>query len=50
MQSLKGTKILVVDDEPNIVQFLELGLTNEGFEVETAQDGIEALTLIHDKI
>lgn len=46
MQQLKGIKILVVDDEPNIVQFLELGLQNEGFAVETAQDGITALNLI----
>lgn len=43
-QQLKGIKILLVDDEPNILQFLELGLTNEGFEVETAQDGFAAIT------
>ncbi|HCF70755.1 MAG TPA: DNA-binding response regulator, partial [Syntrophomonas sp.] len=35
MQQLKGIKILVVDDEPNILQFLEIGLQNEGFEVRT---------------
>jgi len=46
MQQLKGIKILVVDDEPNIVQFLELGLQNEGFEVQTALDGMTAITLI----
>lgn len=46
MQKLKGIKILVVDDEPNILKFLELGLQNEGFEVQTAQDGIEAITLM----
>lgn len=44
-QQGKGIKILVVDDEPNIVQFLELGLVNEGFEVRTAQDGPEAIEL-----
>ncbi|GAA4870738.1 response regulator transcription factor [Paenibacillus vulneris] len=44
MNQLKGIKILLVDDEPNILQFLELGLTNEGFEVETAQDGFAAIT------
>ncbi len=48
MQQLKGIKILVVDDEPNILQFLELGLQNEGFEVQTAQDGIAAITLIRE--
>ncbi|HBQ87800.1 MAG TPA: DNA-binding response regulator, partial [Syntrophomonas sp.] len=46
MQQLKGIKILVVDDEPNILQFLEIGLQNEGFEVRTAQDGISALNHI----
>ncbi len=46
MHQLKGIKILLVDDEPNILQFLELGLRNEGFEVETAQDGITALELV----
>ncbi|AKX95212.1 hypothetical protein MTHERMOG20_15540 [Moorella thermoacetica] len=45
MQQLKGIKILVVDDEQSILQFLELGLQNEGFEVQTAQDGITAITL-----
>ncbi|WP_373230935.1 response regulator transcription factor [Cohnella sp.] len=44
-QQGKGIKVMVVDDEPNIVQFLELGLMNEGFEVRTAQDGPEAIEL-----
>ncbi|WP_028611739.1 response regulator transcription factor [Paenibacillus harenae] len=43
MASFKGIKILLVDDEPNIVQFLELGLLNEGFEICTAHDGESAL-------
>lgn len=46
MQQLKGIKILVVDDEPNILQFLELGLQNEGFEVQTAQDGMTAINMM----
>ncbi|MBN2909323.1 response regulator transcription factor [Polycladomyces sp. WAk] len=45
MPHLKGVKILLVDDEPNILSFLELGLQNEGFEVKTATDGITAVTL-----
>jgi two-component system OmpR family response regulator len=45
MRQLKGIKILLVDDEPNILQFLELGLQNEGFEVQTAQDGLTAVNL-----
>lgn len=43
MTSFKGIKILLVDDEPNIVQFLELGLINEGFEIRVAYDGEAAL-------
>jgi two-component system OmpR family response regulator len=46
MQKLKGIKIVLVDDEPNILQFLEIGLLNEGFEVQTAQDGMSGITLI----
>lgn len=44
-QQGKGIKILVVDDEPNIQQFLELGLVNEGYQVITAQDGQEAIQI-----
>jgi DNA-binding response OmpR family regulator len=36
-------RILVVDDEPNIVNLLRIGLKYEGFSVEVAQDGVEAL-------
>lgn len=46
MQSIKGIKILLVDDEPNILQFLELGLQNEGFEVRCAADGLAAITIM----
>lgn len=45
MPQIKGIKILLVDDEPNILRFLEIGLQNEGFEVMTAQDGLSAITL-----
>lgn len=46
MQQTKGIKILLVDDEPNILNFLELGLQNEGYETQTAQDGISAINLL----
>ncbi|MDG0813669.1 response regulator transcription factor [Cohnella rhizosphaerae] len=45
MNQIKGIRILAVDDEPNILQFLELGLINEGFEVQTAPDGMTAINL-----
>ena len=38
-----AAKVLVVDDEKNIVQLARLYLNNEGFQVEEAYDGKEAL-------
>lgn len=48
MKNLKGVKILLVDDEPHIIQFLELGLMNEGFEIRTANDGMTAVNIARD--
>jgi two-component system OmpR family response regulator len=42
----RPTRVLVVDDEPAITEFIELGLSREGFEVRTAPDGRAALTLV----
>ncbi|MDO5732229.1 MAG: response regulator [Eubacteriales bacterium] len=39
------SKILVVDDEENIVQILKDALVREGYEVEAAYDGHEAVRL-----
>ena len=39
-------RILVVDDEDAILDFVELVLRYEGFEVERAADGTEALRLV----
>lgn len=36
---------MLADDEPHILQFLELGLINEGYEVRTAENGSQALDL-----
>jgi two-component system KDP operon response regulator KdpE len=36
-------KILVVDDEPQITRVLRSSLTSNGYEVETARDGVAAL-------
>jgi two-component system response regulator VicR len=38
-----GFKILVVDDEPDIVQVVSGRLAREGYEVSTAVDGEDAL-------
>jgi two-component system, OmpR family, response regulator MprA len=43
-----SAKILVIDDEERIRQFLQRGLTFEGYRVETAADGPEALDKVRD--
>src|SRR3982751_2888537 len=40
---MSGTRILVVDDEPQITDLLAMALRYEGFEVETADSGRAAL-------
>jgi CheY-like chemotaxis protein len=35
--------VLVVDDEPGIVEFLRFALEDRGYRVSTARDGVEAL-------
>ena len=41
-------KILIADDEPNIVAALEFLLQRNGYEVHVARDGEEALKLVED--
>lgn len=36
-------KVLIADDEPDILEILKYNLSNEGYEVVTAKDGDEAL-------
>jgi len=43
------TKILLVDDERDIVEFLQYNLVQEGFDVIIAYDGKEALSKISEK-
>jgi len=43
------TKILLVDDEPDIVEFLQYNLKSEGFKVIAAFDGLDALSKISEK-
>lgn len=42
------TRVLVVDDEPNIVELLSVSLKFQGFEVATARSGMEALRVARD--
>ncbi|MCF1192886.1 response regulator [Mangrovimonas sp. AS39] len=43
-------KILIVDDEPNIVMTLEYAFKKQGFEVFIARDGGEALQILESNI
>ena len=43
-----GNKILVVDDEPNIVRSLTFVLNKGGYDVSIAEDGDQAMTMIRD--
>jgi DNA-binding response OmpR family regulator len=45
---MAGERILVVDDEANILDLTKLYLEQEGYAVQTAGDGAEALALIQD--
>lgn len=39
----ENQKILVVDDEDDILEILKYNLVKEGFVVETASDGVKAI-------
>ena len=41
---MTDTKILVVDDDPNISDLLKVYFENEGYDVKTAADGAEGLS------
>lgn len=42
---MNNEKILLVDDEPDIIEFIGYNLKKEGFEVESALNGKEAIAL-----
>jgi len=44
-----GMDILIVDDDPEIVGFLRRGLIFEGYGVDTAADGREALAKVRER-
>ncbi|MBC7554909.1 MAG: response regulator transcription factor [Taibaiella sp.] len=41
-------KILIVDDEPDIVEFISYNLKNKGYLISTASDGFEAIRKAKD--
>ena len=38
----KNTRILLVDDEPDILEIIGYNLSTEGYQVITAENGIES--------
>ena len=46
---MKRDQILVVDDDPRIVQFLRRCLTEEGYGVATARNGAEAISRLQEE-
>lgn len=47
---MTAQKILFADDDPEIREVLRLLLTGEGYEVEEASSGREALSLLDDSV
>jgi len=47
MENSKGHTILIVDDEPDILEFLSYTVRKEGYRVFTANNGEEAVKLAH---
>lgn len=43
------TKVLVIDDDPNVVDFIKRGLSYEGYEVDSAGDGRSGLERARDQ-
>jgi len=40
----KDTRILLVDDEPDILELIGYNLSSEGYQITTAENGIEAIS------
>ncbi len=46
---MSGERILIVDDEANIVELVRMYLEKEGFQVAVARDGAQALAMAADR-
>lgn len=46
---MKNKLVLIVDDEPNIVELANMYLTRDGYQVISEKDGLEALDTINRK-
>ena len=45
---MSANQIVIVEDEPDILEVISYNLKREGFDVETSMDGIQGLRLIQD--
>ncbi|MDR7071472.1 response regulator transcription factor [Fictibacillus barbaricus] len=45
---MESDRILLVEDEHNVAQFIRLELEYEGYSVTTAEDGEQAITFFHE--
>ena len=46
----KDAKILLVDDEPDIVEIIRFNLEQNGYQISTASDGLEAIKVAEKEI
>jgi CheY-like chemotaxis protein len=49
LESNASKRILVVDDNPDICEFMSAALKGAGYEVETAPEGAQALSLLRSR-
>ena len=45
MANKQSPKVLVVDDDPDILELLKYNLKKEGYDVETAEDGMKGVSI-----
>ena len=46
----ESIKILLVDDEPDIIEIIRFNLEQKGYTIFTASDGIEAIRIAEEKL
>ena len=47
---MEKTKIVVVEDEADILEVIDYNLSKEGFDVSSSTDGLEGMALVHKEI
>lgn len=48
MAKKQNSRVMVVDDDPDILELLKYNLKKEGYDVETADDGMKAVAMAKD--